>query len=279
MRPYSIMTLSFHSRLLRGETTVAELFGGLAQVGIEGVEPATSLFTDRPDLEAEVPRVAADLGLVMPAYDALGNLVHPEPTARAAVIDGLKRDLDRCYRWGIPVAMVAGSRVHPELGPSESRRLVAEGMNALVDTANAAGVTLAIESYGVDLELHASSAQLAEVIGMCDPTILTTFDMGNFVLGGDVPSEALDAWLARLAHVHVKDFRRLPDGDSGGLPSRDGHRYAGCRLGEGAVDVTSVVRKLAKAGYPGALSLEMGGADGLDQVAADLAVLRRAAEG
>ncbi|NUQ01074.1 MAG: hypothetical protein HUU35_14595, partial [Armatimonadetes bacterium] len=63
MRPYSIMALSFHGRILNGELGLPELCRGLARVGIEGLEPATGLFTARPDLAAELPAVARDAGL------------------------------------------------------------------------------------------------------------------------------------------------------------------------------------------------------------------------
>ncbi len=279
MRPYSIMALSFHGRLLKGELRVADLLSDLKAAGIEGIEPATSLFVDRPDLEREFLAAARDTGLAMPCYDALGNLVNPDAAARQAVIDSLKRDLERCHEWGIPLAMVAGSRVHADFTPEESRRRVAEGMNELQPFAAQAGVGLLIESYGVDLNLHASSAQLAEVVGQCDPAVATTFDMGNFILGGDASVDLVETWLPRMSHVHVKDFARLPEGSTAGLPSADGHRYAGCRLGAGAVNVPAVVRKLRDLGYSGAMSLEMGGADLIPEVSADLAVLRAAAEG
>ncbi|MBI2298545.1 MAG: sugar phosphate isomerase/epimerase [Armatimonadetes bacterium] len=276
MRPYSIMTLSFHGRLRSGELGLRELLEGLAETGLEAIEPATSLFTDRADLEAELPKLAADLGLALAAYDSLANLVSPDPAARQAAIDGVKRDVDRCAAWGIPVCMVAGSRVHAELSPTESRRLVAEGMSRCAEFAAPAGVTLAIESYGVDLELHASSDQLAEVFAQCDERVRSTFDMGNFVLGGDDPLDLVPRWLPKLAHCHVKDFRRLPPDSTAGLPSRDGCRYIGCRLDEGSVHVTKVLQALRQHGYAGALSLEMSGGDDLPEVAHDLAIVQAA---
>ncbi|MCC7491078.1 MAG: sugar phosphate isomerase/epimerase [Fimbriimonadaceae bacterium] len=278
MPSYCVMSLSFHGPLLRGELQFGRFCRDLQQAGLTALEPATSLFGG--DLvEAELRSAVADAGLALPCYDALANLVHADSAPRQAALDSVRRDLDRCARWGIPLVMVAGSRKHAELSEAACRQQVAAGLNALVDEATARGQTLLLESFGADLQVHASSAQLADVVRQCDPRIMVTFDMGNYILGGDRPAAVVPAWLPRTRHVHVKDFARLPAGDPGGLPSHDGHRYTGCRLGTGAVDLAATVRALRDGGYAGAWSLEMSGADSLPQLAADLTVLRAAVEG
>lgn len=279
MRPYCIMTLSFHGKLRNGELTLDGLLGGLKKVGIEAIEPATSLFPDRPDLEAELPRAAAAHGLTMASYDALCNFVDPDASLREAAVDSIRQDLERCARWSIPVCMVAGSRMHPDISAPDARKMVADGMNACQETAGPLGITLLLESFGVARELHAASADLFEVFAMCDDAIKITFDMGNYVYGGDDPTAVVDAWLPHTAHVHIKDVARVPDDQPGGLMSNDGHRYVGCRLDQGAVQCSEVLRKLKAGGYAGALSLEMGGVDLFDEVASDLAVVKAVVEG
>lgn len=272
------MTLSFHSRLLSGELAIPALLDDLQDTGIEAVEPATSLFSAREDLEEAFEQAVRERDLAMPCYDALGNLALVDEVDRQRVKHGLQRDLERCARWGIPKMMIAGSRLDPRLSPENARRLIAEGMNALVDEADEAGIELLIESFGVEPTLHASSDDLDDVLHQCDPRIRTTFDMGNFVLGGDPPAELVEHWFERIGHVHVKDFRRLGGDEEGGLTSRHGHHYRGCRLGDGVVRVDEVIGKLRRLGYTGALSLEMGGADGMSEVAEDLGRLKGWAE-
>ncbi len=279
MRPYCLMTLCGHGRVLSGEWTMTQMLTGIRGVGIEAVEPATTLFRGRPDLERDFAQQVADAGLTMPCYDALANLVEPDVVVRRKTNDLLREDIERCHKWGIPRAMIAGSRSHPNLSGTEARKLVADGMNACLGFARDAGVELLLEAFGADLGVHASSAQLKEVVDQCQPEIMTTFDMGNFVLGGDRPLDVLETWAPRIKHVHVKDFVRLPADSKAGLPSLDGHRYDSCRLGAGAVEAAAVLKRLKALGYSQALSLETGGADWFAEVAADLAVVKAAVEG
>jgi len=273
---YCLMPLPFHAQLLRGELSLDTFCGRCAEIGLGHLEPATSLFSGRDFDLAEFIATAERHGLQLSAYDALADLGQPAGTGRAAALASLRRDLERCRQMGIPRIMVAGSRLHDGVTREQARRLVAEGMDALVAEADGAGQTLLLESFGVEPHFHASSEHLAEVLYYADPRLRITFDMGNHLLGGDTPIDVVERWADHTAHVHVKEFRFLSDAEPGGLLSRTGQRCGYVRLDQGDVHAGAVIRRFEGAGYAGLYSLEMCGGDSFETIAADLAIVRSA---
>lgn len=279
MNRYCLMTLPFHSLLLRGELSLDAFCAQCADVGLGHLEPATNLFTGRDfDLDDLIGTAQAH-GLELSAYDALADLGQPPGVGRDEALASLRRDLARCREMGISRIMVAGSRLHDGVPHDHARRLVAEGMDALVEEADHAGQTLLLESFGVEPHFHAASEHLAEVLYYGDPRLRITFDMGNHLLGGDTPTDVVSRWAEHTAHVHVKEFRFLSDGEPGGLPSRDGRRCGYVRLDQGDVHASEVIRRFEAAGYDGLYSLEMCGGDSFETIAADRAVVEQALAG
>lgn len=269
-----LMTLPFHGLLLRGEVSLDAFCGQCAEVGLGHLEPATSLFADGQFSPAQLAEAAARHGLALSAYDALADLGQADGPGREQALASLREDLARCRAMGIPLMMVAGSRMVPGMAPSAARRLVAEGLEALVDEADSAGQTLMLESFGVQPHFHAATEHLAEVLSYADPRVRITFDMGNHLLGGDDPPAVVAGWVARTAHVHVKEFRILGDDEPGGLTSRLGQRCGYVRLDEGDVHATECLRSFEAGGYRGLYSLEMTGQDTFETIAHDLRIVQ-----
>ncbi|GAB2670265.1 sugar phosphate isomerase/epimerase family protein [Paenibacillus thermoaerophilus] len=84
----------------------------------------------------------------------------------------------------------------------------------------------------------------------------STFDTGNFLLVDEDPLRALDMLLPYIGHVHVKDFRETVGGR---YQSLGGKTYEGADLGQGAVPLVEIVKRLERAGYKGELVLEYEG--------------------
>lgn len=85
----------------------------------------------------------------------------------------------------------------------------------------------------------------ADLLGLC-------LDTGHYFFGGGDPVEAVRLYGARIRHLHLKDVQ-LPILESA---RRDGigfleavRRGVFCELGEGAVDLNSVIQSLSAEGY------------------------------
>lgn len=77
--------------------------------------------------------------------------------------------------------------------------------------------------------------------------------------------------------VHVKNYRPIQqdEGVSRYLDSDGGHRYVGCRLNEGVIDIPEALTELEKMDYVGHLLIEyQGETNPREALAANIAYLR-----
>lgn len=127
----------------------------------------------------------------------------------------------------------------PGLPPEE----ILNAFRQAAERAAAAGVTLAIETEeGFWADTGERSAALIRAINL--PALRLNWDPGNSFCAGDVPYPAgYDAVRGLVAHVHFKDARRLPDGQSE-------------FVAEGQIDWKGQIEALARDGYDGFISIE-----------------------
>jgi len=117
-------------------------------------------------------------------------------------------------------------------------------LRAVADEAEAAGIRLCIETDSNLLPTAESGIVILERIG--HPWIQFNYDPGNVVYyTGAVPEDDLKWALPRLGHVHLKDQR-------GGKGVADFPP-----LGEGEVDIPSILRDLRSIEFAGPVSMEI----------------------
>lgn len=89
-------------------------------------------------------------------------------------------------------------------------------------------------------------------VGLC-------FDTGHLALGGGDPVQAVDAWAARINHVHLKDVRRAVIDQivrEGAGMMEVWRRGAFVRLGTGDLDIDAILTSLLGNGYQGWVVVE-----------------------
>ena len=203
--------------------------------------------------------------LRLSALDAHCSLLLPQvgvPHLRAAI--DLAADLD------CPIVMSDEGPVPTEwMDLDRAFDLLCFSIEPVVRHARSRGVLFAIELHNA---LTARPDYLVKLLSRFAPTELgVNFDTGNSFLAGNDPAEYVELVASRVVHVHMKDI------PASQLPQRGqitGTRV-GVAVGEGVVDLGSVIRVLARAGYSGVLSVEC---DTLDQARASVSVLRRLVE-
>ncbi|HET7232366.1 MAG TPA: sugar phosphate isomerase/epimerase family protein [Longimicrobium sp.] len=142
-------------------------------------------------------------------------------------------------------------------------------LDPCLEAAARQGVTLVLENefnaFGWDpaetdvSRRPESLARLFEAVG--DPAFRLTWDPSNAYCAGVEPfPHSYEVLRPYIAYVHVKDCRRLlPDAaaPAGWKVYRDyGRAYATAPLGQGAVNWTGILERLAADGYDGFLTLE-----------------------
>ena len=97
-----------------------------------------------------------------------------------------------------------------------------------------------------------------EVARLCentDPNLLgLCLDTGHYLFGGGDPVDAVRLYGARIKHLHLKDVKlavlsRARENKVGFLEAV--RRGVFCELGEGAVDLKTVIQEMASLGYSG----------------------------
>src|SRR5262249_43546092 len=115
---------------------------------------------------------------------------------------------------------------------------------ALADEAQAAGIRLCIETDSNLMPTAAVGVRLLDEIG--HDWIRINYDPGNVVYyTGARPEDDIKAVLGRIGHVHLKDKR-------GG---KDVLHFP--PLGDGDLDLASLLRDLEQSGYSGPVSMEI----------------------
>jgi sugar phosphate isomerase/epimerase len=268
---------SFTPALAAGQIELETVLRFFDELGVDVVELADAHVHSAG---VEAVRAALDrLGLSVVCYDVAADFVTDDPDARRRELEKLQGGIERAAAVGSRHVLTYPGLPRPGIEPAAVRGWFAEALRTCLPLARRLGVVLTIPDVGIAAELSGTSEHLREICAAVGPELRVTYDVGNFLLAGEEPLPALERLADRIAHVHLKDWRVFPVGEPpppGSYAGLDGRHYLGLALGEGVLDLPSVVRRLAELGYRGCLSIEYEGTD--DPSAAvrrGLAYLRR----
>ena len=176
-------------------------------------------------------------------------------------LNHLKRACDIAAMLGSPVIRMFPFRFpdnrKPPFGDTADMEKITEAMTAASDAAASKPVVLAVENCPYS---HLPKGQMTlELIKRVNrPNVRLLYDPANSyrAVKANVPERCLgwdllqetEAMIPCLAHVHIKNYRY----DASVQPKPYVHTAAG----DGDIDYDPIMRKLAEAGYQGAVSLE-----------------------
>ncbi|HET9381537.1 MAG TPA: sugar phosphate isomerase/epimerase family protein [Streptomyces sp.] len=185
-----------------------------------------------------------DAGVTVAAVASrIGNWSRPATGDFAADLAELDVLADRCAALDCRFVRIMS---YPDDGLTETEwadRVLARTA-VLADRARRAGLVLLHENCAGWAADRADRA-LRLLRAVDSPALRLLFDTGNGVPHGYRATDLLRDLAPHVAHVHIKDAVRTPDGDTAyTLP------------GEGDAEVAACLRILAGHGYTGALSLE-----------------------
>lgn len=208
-----------------------------------------------PDWEGESARVADlldRLGLGSVIETGARYLLDPrdkhEPTLIAATADGrarrvafLCRALDVAARLGSETMSFWAGVPKPGVGREQARLWLDEGLDRVLDHAEAVGVEASFEPEpGMLIETVGEYATLAER----HPRLRLALDTGHCLVTQDIePAEAIRRYADRIGTVAIEDMRR---GDHTHLP-----------FGEGDMDVPAVLSALEAIGFDRLVCVEL----------------------
>lgn len=256
MKP-ALSIWSCHKYLYDGTWTNADFIAFAADAGAEGVELLNMFWQDGDELG--LVREALDRsGLKLACFGAGNNFADPDEARRRQQVGDIRTAVDRAEALGAGVVRVFAGDRREDVSYENAKLWIVEGLKEAAGYAEGKGITLCLENHGV---FAGKADQVLDIIRQVDsPALRSTFDMGNFLLVGDNPSEAIGKLLPYLSHVHVKDFVKVPEDYEGmAFKALSGERFAGKVPGEGSVDLGYLFQQLHQSGYDGWLTVEYEG--------------------
>ncbi|TDF93022.1 sugar phosphate isomerase/epimerase family protein [Paenibacillus piri] len=226
----------------------------------EGIELLHRFWYSDVESRNEIEQALQQEGLEAACVGASNNFALPDASGRAEQLRHITESVDIAAGFGAKTVRVFSGNRQEGVNFEAARGWIVEGLKAAADYAGSRGVVLCLENHGL---FAGKSAQVLDIIRDVNSEALrSTFDMGNFLLVDEQPANALSALLPVVAHVHAKDFVRVPEGFAGETyTALSGGRYAGKVLGEGGVDVKGLLSQLHTGGYADWVTVEYEGND------------------
>jgi protein FrlC len=174
--------------------------------------------------------------------------------ARESTIAHVKACVDVARTLGCPVVQsITGAPVIQDVPARTAWGWARDGLRACAEYADANGVRIGLEGEGNTL-VRTSGETLEMIADVDRPGLGALFDIGHAnMLSEDDPVAAATALGPHLVHCHAHD--------------NDGLRDTHDAIGSGTLDWPQLARALVRAGYEGALTIEVG-ASNPDGVAA-----------
>jgi sugar phosphate isomerase/epimerase len=259
-----ISTYSLHAAFTAGELTLEGVIETIADLGAEHAEivPMGFNLIDNPERVDQIVRTATACGLELSNYAIEANFAGLEAAQRQGELERVKREVDVCAALGIQrmrhdvASAVDLSIVHflEEL-PS-----LAESCREIADYASRYGITTSVENHGYFIQ-HSDRVQaLVNAVGR--DNFRTTLDVGNFLCADENPLTAVANNIKLASMIHFKDFYIRPQDRNPGegwFQSSGGSWLRGAIVGQGDIDMLSVIRIVKESGYDGYISIEFEG--------------------
>lgn len=230
----------------------------ISDLGFRGVE----IMGDRPHLYppdfsqehmARLKKILTEKGLKITNINSftlfavgdtyLPSWIEPDASLRRVRIEHTKSCVRVAAALGCSNISVPPGGPLRGMGRGQAMRLFHQGLEQVVDLAEELGVRLLVEPEpGLLVE---NSRQFRQFIrAVSSPMVGLNFDAGHFFCVGQDPVEAMEELFGWIGHMHLED-----------IGSSREHRHL--IPGLGAMDLKSLIRRAARLGYKGDMSLEL----------------------
>jgi len=242
--------------------SIEQVVDAATRLGYDGVElrlldgEVIDPRTDRAQVERAVA-LCRSRGVEVCAFDTSCRFNPSGATEQEQQVADLLAWIGLAHDLRVPLLRVFGG-ANPEgdapVTDDEVNARVAAALRMVAPAAERADVTVVLETH----DAFSSARRVADVLERVGSThIAALWDSHHPYRMGESPQDVIAALDGRIAHVHVKDARRLPSADG---PSADGLAGDGAwqlvLLGEGEVPVRGQLAALRRAGYSGYVAVE-----------------------
>ncbi len=254
----SVSMWSFVRYFQQGKMDTLQFVEHASKLEVAGVELLDFFWKNKAEEMPAVKERLAQLRLPVSAYAVGNNFVLESPEERAAQVDVIKRGVDDALFLGTKRVRVFAGDVRDGVTMDKAFYWICGGLEAAARYAERNGVILCLENHG---RLAGRGDQIRAIIDEVGSDALrANVDTGNFLLVNQPPHEAVREVAALTSSVHLKDFKKAPEGYEGvAYAALNGDKYYGTVIGEGDVGLLRVLTILKGAGYKGYLAIEFEG--------------------
>jgi len=226
--------------------------------GMLGVEYGFTASVSLDSHPAKIRKMAESNGITLTSVCAHANLLDPASPDVYGTTEIIKA-IKLAHFLGIKHVITTEGEPKTEFGHSLSEKeqlfTIVEKLHAPVRWAGELGVELLLETHGIVTDSVERMGDLLDGLGH-EESVGLCLDTGNSWLGGAEPVDYIKTFGKRIKHVHWKDMAAEWEDKRGELY---GCGMATIALGDGVVDVKSIVQALRGIGFEGATTLEVAG--------------------
>jgi sugar phosphate isomerase/epimerase len=226
--------------------TIEQVAANAAKIGFDGVELRGIAGEhigpeETPDRRREIRAMFEKAGVRILAIMGYSSFTVEDPKAREDNIRIACQFVQTARDIGCPVLRVFGGKLPEGAGRDAMIARVIEGLKRVGAEAEAAGVSVALETHD-DWCVGANLRRVLDGVG--SPAVGACWDVANSHF--TEPAEQTYAAIGPFVrHVHFKDARRMPDG-----------KVRSILPGQGEVPLQKVLKILHTGGYAATLSFE-----------------------
>lgn len=258
----AVTMYSLNNSYRKGETDVEDFINFCGTLEIQGVDLLGYYWKDKEAEMKKVPNLLERNNLVLAAYAAGNNFVHEDEIKRKGEIERVKREIDTAAELKAPLMRIFGGSFttakegvgshDPSWGvfgeglsrgktKEDAIDMIIESLRECADYAKNRGIILALENHG---GIPGTSQEVKHILDSINsPFLRATVDIGNFLSLNQDPQEAVEELISYAVHVHLKDVSKKGSNEQS-------------ILGEGIIDLETILRTFVQSGYDGFFSLE-----------------------
>jgi sugar phosphate isomerase/epimerase len=259
-----VSTYSLSRAIQASEMNVVEAIDYIAEIGGEHVEivPIGFNLIEKPELIAAIRQKAQDTGIEISNYAIGAEFSSTNEIEYENEITRVMKEVDIAALLGVKLMrhdVATAADISIQHFDSLLPR-IAEACRRIADYAASFGITTSVENHGYFLQ--ASDRVQALIHAVDRPNFRTTLDIGNFMCADENSVVAVKKNISYASMVHIKDFYLRPSEDDPGegwFSSAHGNHLRGAIIGNGDIDMRSVLRIVKQSSYHGFLSVEFEG--------------------
>lgn len=272
-----------------GRKTIYDVIDFAAEKGCEHIEfvPFYLPFVDEESKKLNYPLIDSvrdkcrSVNLEISTYSVNADIINQDPKVRESEMERIKLHIQAASRLGISRMRHDIASFRRPFSTNTLRNfekefpLMVENSRILCDYAAFYGIHTTLENHGFFCNGSDRILRILEAVNR--PSMRLTLDVGNFLCVDEYSEGAVKKCLPYTEIIHLKDFyirdkSKLPgqtemfNCDNGSwFETLGGKMLRGSILGQGDLDIWTIVKMIKNSGFDGYVSLEFEGMEVCEQ--------------